>query len=317
AHHPVVLERRLVAKPWGGTALAGWLGVSVEGEEPLGETWEVYDRPDGSNALRGGGTLRDWLRQDMTGILGPGVVPGPGDTFPLLLKFIDANEALSVQVHPDHAQAAEQGDGPKNEAWVVLDARSDARVIRGFRDGVSREQVVEALDTPALEGLMRTVEPKKGDTLRIDAGCVHAMGPGVVVFEVQQNSDITYRMYDWGRGRELHLDDAVRAMTVEDDSPALVDPVRIDESSQWLVRSPFYSVRRFDFDQPSSLPVEGSFKVLTVVEGACMLGWRGEGADAVPVAKGESVVVPALCEDVFVSPIGAVCLFWTDAGGKS
>ncbi|MBK8980289.1 MAG: class I mannose-6-phosphate isomerase [Planctomycetes bacterium] len=317
---PAVLESRVLPKPWGGRALLDALGLQRADGQPIGEVWEAFDRPDGASALRGGGgrTLRDLMREDPDALLGRGVRPAAGGLFPLLVKRIDANERLSVQVHPGAEQAREHGDGPKNEAWIVLEAREDARIVCGFKEGVTRVQVEAAFDSPALEPLLDSFRPVPWDVFRIDAGVVHSIGPGVVVYEVQQNSDLTFRIYDWGRGRELHLDAARRAMRVGGASDAIVVPEPIDGGSWWLIRTPDFSVRRLRCDGPSTLGTEGSFKLGTVLSGAAALGWRSGGQHP-PLAlrTGDTFLVPACVGSVFLSPIGSFEMLWTAPGVRS
>ncbi len=320
AVRPVLLERRVLPKVWGGFALAEMFGVEPPNGEPIGETWEVYDRPDGSSAIRGepGTTLADLLADDPVAWLGRGVKPGPGGRFPLLLKFIDAGEALSVQVHPDEELAAETDDGPKNEAWFVLQAGDDARIVRGFRPGVTHEQVVAAAGSASIEALLHDFRPKAGDVVSIDAGVVHALGPDVVVFEVQQNSDTTWRLWDWGRPREIHVEKALRATRVDDASPATLAPEPIDERASWLVRSPHFRVRRCSLAEPATLSTEGTFKIMTVLDGFAAVGWRSGGDDPpLQLRRGDTALIPAGTEIVFVSPIGGLDFLWIDPGAAA
>jgi mannose-6-phosphate isomerase len=315
---PVLLDRRALPKIWGGRMLDEVLGVALEpASEPIGETWEVYDRPDGSSGLRGlDATLASWMASARTEVLGRGVRPGPGGRFPLLLKFIDAREALSIQVHPGPDLAALRGDGPKSEAWIVLAAGPRARIVRGFREGVTPEDVARATAAGGLEELLHSFTPRVGDVIPVPAGCVHAIGPDVVVFEVQQNSDLTFRLWDWGRPRELHVEDALRALRF--DPPA---PVRsADEAGDveaTLLDTEDFRVRRLSLDRPATVGTEGVFKLFTVVEGMAALGWRSGGEHPpIPVRRGDTVLVPAAVDAVYVSPIGRVGFLVTDPGGR-
>ena len=200
---PFLLARKLLPKVWGGRALERVPGIALPTEEAIGETWELFDRPDGSSPLRGAGrSLADVLREHPQDLLGRGVARGHAGRFPLLLKFIDAHDALSVQVHPDDAQAESEGDSGKDEAWLVLHAGPQARIVRGLRPGVDEAEFRKLAHTPAVESMLWSFVPQPGDVIHIPPGTVHAIGPDVVVFEVQQNSDVTYRLYDWGRPRE-------------------------------------------------------------------------------------------------------------------
>ena len=208
---PCLMVRETETRIWGGRSLHGMFGVQGDGDEPIGETWELFDRQDRSSRIQGGGTLRELMEQHDTALLGRGVEPGYDGRFPLLFKFLDAQDALSVQVHPDDEQARPHSDSGKTEAWVVLDATDQARICRGFRPGVTREKFIDAVRAGGhgrspIEDQLFSFRPKAGDCIYTPAGTVHSMGPGVVVFEVQQNSNITYRLYDWGRDRRMHIE---------------------------------------------------------------------------------------------------------------
>ncbi|MBI5851201.1 MAG: class I mannose-6-phosphate isomerase [Planctomycetes bacterium] len=311
---PVVLERRLVQKPWGGRALAECPGIPLPAEQMIGESWELYDRPDGSSEIREGGTLHELLAADMRGVLGARVAATRDGRFPLLLKFIDARERLSVQVHPGDEQARKHDDSGKSEGWVVLHAGPRASIVRGFRAGTTRAQVEAAAHAgAAIEGLLHSFTPKVGDVIPVPPGVVHAIGPDVVVFEVQQNSDLTFRFWDWGSGRELHVREALEAVRVGDEGPPTVVPTPIDARGEWLLRTPQFRVRRLRFDSPATIGTEGSYKVMVVVDGMAAIGWRSGGEHPpIPLRSGETLLVPAAVSAIFVSPIGPMTCFWID-----
>jgi mannose-6-phosphate isomerase len=323
---PFLLERKLLPKVWGGRALAQVPGLPLPPGQAIGETWELFDRPDGASRLRGAsGTLADVLRDHGEALLGRGVARGHGGRFPLLLKFIDAREALSVQVHPDDAQAAREGDSGKDEAWLVLHAGPHARIIRGLRPGVDQATFRDCAHTPAVESLLRSFAPQPGDVVHIPPGTVHAIGPDVVVFEVQQNSDVTYRLYDWGRPREVHVQKALAVARAPDDAVAfagrpVVEPRVLPDGGRELVATPHFRLRRYELDRPFALATDGVFAALTVLGGRGLLGWRSGGDDVpLPLAAGDTAVVPACVEQVYLSPHGrldvAVCTPGRHAGG--
>lgn len=317
---PTILERRVLPKVWGGRVLETVPGLELGGAGAIGETWEVYDRPDGASAFRGrSDTLRDWMEQAPRELLGAGVEPTPDGYFPLLIKYIDARKALSVQVHPDDDAARAEKDWGKTEAWIVLDVDDDGRIIRGFKPGATAQRFREVAHTSEVEGLLHAFRPEVGDVVFVPPGTVHAIGPGVVVYEVQQNSDVTYRLYDWGRPREVHVDKALAVTVVEPyegEGRPVIPAEPIDERSRWLIRTDRFRVREFGSADAMTLPVEGSVKVLSLIEGRCTLGWMSGGEDPpLLLQPGDSVLVPACCGDVFVSPVGKVRLYWADSGG--
>ncbi len=316
---PCLLERKILPKVWGGRALERVLKLELPAGEAVGETWELYDRPDGSSRIRGSDrTVRDLLRQDARALLGASVRPGHGGSFPLMIKYIDARQALSVQVHPDDAQAKAQNDSGKTEAWIVLDAGPEARIIRGVRPGVTMEQFRAVAHTQAVEGLLWAFRPEVGDCIHVPAGTVHAIGPDVVVFEVQQNSDITYRLYDWGRPREVHVQQALSVTALGAGGGGerpVVPPKALRAGEEQVIAEAQFRVRRLSLTQQASLRTGGRFGVLSVVAGHGMLGWHSGGEDApLPLRPGDTALVPACMEQVFVSPIGELRCLWTDPG---
>ncbi len=315
---PSLLERKIVAKPWGGRALERVLGLTLDSGEQVGETWEVFDRPEGSSRMQADGrTLAEWMATGGPNLLGHGIKPAPGNRFPLLLKFIDAREALSVQVHPDDELARPEGDCGKNEAWVILDVGPQARIIRGVRVGTTRERFAAVAHTAEIESLLLSFTPRAGDAVRVPPGVVHAIGPDVVLFEIQQNSDITYRLYDWGREREVHLDKGVRAARFDLPSETTVQPTPANDGFEWLFRNEHFTLRRQTLDAPLNVSTEGSFKIATVVRGGGTIGWRSNGQDLpLQVVAGDSVLVPACTNTVFFSPVGTMTLLWSGPGER-
>ena len=213
------------------------------------------------------------------------------------------------RVHPDDEAARAEKDWGKLEAWVVLDVDDDGRIIRGFKPGATVERFREIAHTSEVESLLHAFRPEVGDVVFVPPGTVHAIGPGVVVYEIQQNSDVTYRLYDWGRPREVHVEKALGVTVVEPhagDCRPIVAAEPIDERSRWLIRTPRFRLREFASSDAMTLPGEGAVKVLSLIQGRCTLGWLSGGEDPPLVLQpGDSVLVPACCGDVFVSPRGA------------
>lgn len=319
ALQPCLLERKILPKPWGGRALSTVLGIELPADIAVGETWELYDRPDGSSRIRGSdATLQQLMQRDARGLLGR-ARPGRGGCFPLLLKYLDAREALSVQVHPDDEGARPERDGGKSEAWVVLGAGPAARIIRGVKPGVSKPQLAEVARTGAsgIAELLLSFAPSVGDCIYVPAGTVHAIGPDVVVFEVQQNSDVTYRLYDWGRQREVHVDKALAVAHLDagGSDRSVVTPRPLAQG-ELLVSTPHFRLRRLHVvEQRAVVATEGAFLVINVVGGRGMLGWHSGGSDApLFMQTGDCALVPACVEQVFLSPIGRLQVLLTDPG---
>ncbi len=318
---PSLLDRKILPKVWGGRALEALLGISLPAGETIGETWELFDRPEGASRLRGSNTtIADLLRENPVELLGRDVALGHGGRFPLMLKFLDAREALSVQVHPDDEQARGRGDGGKNEASIVLQTGPRARIICGLRPGVDRTTFEAKAATSELEQLLWVYTPRVGDCVHVPPGRVHAIGPDVVAFEVQQNSDLTYRLYDWGRPREVHVERAL-AVARLDEAGANPRPdvpsVPLPDGGRQIIATPHFRVRRYDVQQRLSLATGGRFAAVTVVAGRGTLGWSASGAEApLPLVPGDTVLVPAVVSDFFLSPSSRLDVLVSDPGER-
>ena len=292
---PCLLERRSVAKPWGGRALERELGLALPAGVAVGETWELYDRPEGSSRLRGSNrTVADLLREDAEALLGAHVPTGFGGRFPLLVKYIDAAERLSVQVHPGPEQARADGDGAKTEAWLVLAAGPRARIVCGLRPGVTTEAFAAVAATAAVEPLLHAFRPTVGDLIYVPHGTVHALGPDVVVLEVQQNSDVTYRLYDWGRPRETHLQAALTAVRPTAASriiPATADGAKLlcDE----------FTIRSQTAMTPTAYATGGVCGIVNVLAGG---GTMRSSDGELDLHPGDTILVPACVDEVAFSP---------------
>jgi hypothetical protein len=216
-------------RPWGGRQLAKLLREPLPAEGPIGEAWALSDRPDFQSRVSDGPlkgmALHQLLEQFPDQVMG--MMALPSGRFPLLLKFLDVRDLLSVQVHPsdEHADYLSEGETGKTEAWVVLQAEPESRIYAGLRPGTSREDLQRAVDDGTLADNLACFSPRAGDAMLIPAGTVHALGLGVVVFEVQQNSDITFRLYDWGHvdprtglPRPLQVDQAIACTDFDADT---------------------------------------------------------------------------------------------------
>jgi mannose-6-phosphate isomerase len=237
--------------------------------------------------------------------------------FPLLLKFLDAREMLSVQVHPGYppAKLLPEGEAPKTEAWVVLQAGRESRVYAGLKPGTTADVLRQSITHKTLADHLSSIIPKPGDGIFIPAGTVHSLGGDVVVFEVQQNSDVTFRLYDWGhvddktgKPRRLQVDQALACIDFVDGAAGLVTPVA-------ETKTPVERERLFDCDAfrlwrlrgelPFTIATEGVPRVLVCIEG---LGQIEHGDDTYTVQRGEVWLLPAVIESCVFRPAHAVSL---------
>jgi mannose-6-phosphate isomerase len=297
---PLTLERKLDSRIWGGNTLGPWLGLP-DAPPNLAESWQVYDQNRVLGGPFGGRTLADLVAEHGPELVGTRSFERYGADFPLLAKFIDAADHLSVQVHPDDAYAhtveAASGFHGKTEAWYILHAAPGADLIHGLIRASNRDELAGALAGGSLLSLLRRVPAKAGDTIFVPAGTVHAINAGIMLFEIQEKSDLTYRVYDYdrrdaqGHPRELHVERALDVTTYTAAPPAAVEPMRLDGLRTLLVSCAYFAMERLDLAAPLALATDpGSFEILTAIDGAARLGWAdGERR----LARGESIVLPA------------------------
>lgn len=299
---PLTFEPILRRLLWGGRRLGSVLGKPIGPEADYAESWEIADHREAISRVatgpHAGRTMRELLAECAADLLGPGHPAGCG--FPLLIKFLDATQTLSVQVHPDDALAAElANDRGKTEAWVILHADPGSLIYAGLRPGVDRSALETALGSGAVEPLLHRFEPRVGDCIFIPAGTVHAIGAGIVLAEVQQMSDATFRLYDWGRvgpdgrPRALHVAESLRSI---DFARGPVDPVRMEpEAERWgslerLVSCPFFAIERWRMHERTTVGAEDRFTILMGLEGEARVAGPGGAAE---VSSGRTVLLPA------------------------
>ncbi len=301
-----VLKRYL----WGGRRLGEMFSKAIGPERDYAESWELVDRePEQSRVLAGplaGKTLRELLRdypQEMFGRHAP--LP----RFPLLVKLLDAAQLLSVQVHPNDAQAARMTppDLGKTEVWHVLAAQPGSKLYAGLKHGIDRAQLEHALRNGQVEPWLHALEPRVGDTIFIPPGTVHALGAGVVIAEFQQSSDVTLRLFDWnrvgadGKPRPLHIDAAMQIINFSFGPlkalPAAATPALAADSAatQELVVCEKFVLKRHTFRGRWSWANDGRFRILMVIEGTARVA--NDPANT-PCGTGTTLLIPAALEHV-------------------
>jgi mannose-6-phosphate isomerase len=297
---PLLPEYR--ARVWGGKRLQ-------EAEPPIGEAWICYEGSVVAAGAQAGATLRELAARCGPALTGSRTPQG-GERFPILLKLLDTADWLSVQVHPNDAQARRlegQNASGKTEAWHVLDAASGARVIAGLRPGTGKAALRRALEHGGLLSLLCEREVLPGDTLLIPAGTVHAPGPDLLLYEVQQMSDITYRLWDWdrpaGAERPLHLEQSFAVLSTEA-NPPLRPAAPPAEGYTPLTGCPYFTLTLLHAArQPLRLaPAGETFHVVTVTAGAAEL--RGDGW-MLPLDRFATALVPACNAEYELAPEGA------------
>ena len=277
--------------PWGGSRLREVFHKNIP-DDHTGESLELSAIPNLNSVTEEGVGLEELLSKYGEALVGT-KVQGP---FPLLLKLLDARDRLSVQVHPGDAYAARvENKQGKTEAWVILDCDEGAELVFGVREGVTKEELKRAsMAGKAVEPLLGRVRVKPGDVYYIPAGTVHAIGAGILIYEIQQSSDVTYRFYDWGRTdskgnkRELHIEKALDVVDLSIRQEKTV-PVQIAEGREQLLRETYFSLQRWKKTEAQLKADERCFKILTAL-GETLLQWEG-GQMTLPA--GQTVLLPA------------------------
>ncbi len=315
--YPYVFEPVYQEYLWGGDRIARQYGRSGV-PAVCAESWEISDRPEARSRIVNGPcrdrTLRDLLARHSAAVLGTSA--GSATAFPLLIKIIDARLRLSLQVHPDETTAAATGGEPKTEMWYALPSAPDARVFCGLRPGVNRAQFEAALREERLEPLLHAVPVAAGQAVFVPGGRVHAIAEGCLLLEIQQNSNTTFRVYDWGRlgadgkPRDLHVDAALRTINWSDSPGESLFPRAIPAAGPnrryEIVTAPCFRVGCLDLIEPETLTLDGrSFLALFVASGSAIA--HGNGQEAV-LRAGTSCLLPAT--------LGTCSLIPADAGAE-
>ncbi|MEX2542645.1 MAG: type I phosphomannose isomerase catalytic subunit [Trueperaceae bacterium] len=303
--YPLLVERRLSRRLWGGNRLAGFLGIEEsdgnDAQEPIAEAWQVYAENKVLNGPFAQQTLRQVAAANGASFLGTASFARYGSSIPLLAKFIDAGQPLSIQVHPDNEYAltreAASGHLGKAEAWYILDAAPGAEIVWGFKERMTPATVRRAVAAGELEDYVNRIAVAPGDVIYNPEGTVHAIGTGLFLFEIQQASDLTYRLYDYGRRgvdgleRPLHLDQALEVANLEAGSLAKVAQLELGHGRRLLVESRHFAMEAVEPDVRARLTTSpASLELLTVTRGTVRLSCSS--AELVLTA-GTSVVLPA------------------------
>jgi mannose-6-phosphate isomerase len=299
--YPLLMKPYFDARPWGARDLAPIYDKHVHPEEqPIGEAWLTWDKCEIGNGPLAGTLLGDACRRfgrDLVGTAAPET-----DRFPLLIKFLFPREKLSVQVHPDDETAQKQGEAcGKTECWYVAEAEPGAQIGLGLLPGVSRDDFALAVRENRAEQLLNWITLERGDMIYVDAGTVHTLGPGSIILETQQNSDTTYRLYDYGRPRELHLAQGLEAMK-ERTCAGKVKNFRLAENQARLISAPHFQVDKFtlrgaaqQFTSDGSSP-----RIVIALEGCGVID--SEQAQPITFARGDAAIVPASVRQFSVRP---------------
>lgn len=303
--YPLKLQPALHVKVWGGRRLSALLNKDLPTDEPYGESWELHDSAIVSNGALAGRRLGDISRDFGAELTGHDFDSSQG--FPLLAKFIDAERWLSIQVHPDDAQAQRLEGEPrgKTEAWMILHAEPGAEMVLGIRPGASRAELERAIRSGQVEDLLHFATVEAGDILYIPANTVHALGPGLLIYEIQQSSDTTYRLHDWGRmgldgaPRPLHIEKGLQVADLKS-LPTIQRP-----EHELIIDGEYFSTWRHHLrGERMCIGTANRFQALTCIEGEVRVGAKSH--EIIALAKGETGLIPACIPDFTIEGSGIV-----------
>lgn len=286
---PIRFSPYYQSRVWGGRRLETVLSRTLpDATTPFGESWEVSDRAEAMSTTAQGVTLNDLWQNHRAEVFGG--LKNDSPCFPLLMKILDACDDLSIQVHPPAHRAAELGGDPKTEMWFIAHADPGAKIYAGLKRGVTRSQFDAALQNGTLAEVVHVIQPRTGDCLFIPSGRIHAIGAGLLIYEIQQNSDTTYRVFDWnrvgldGKPRQLHIAESLASIDFTDFEPGM---------QSHAAEGPLVSCEFFDVhlgSQAAQLGCEGQNLTLAVTQG--QLDLAGETFHA-----GDFAIIPSSMED--------------------
>ena len=308
--YPLVFQPIFKDRIWGGRELERLYDKQIPANQPVGESWEISDRPGDASIIANGPLAGKDLRWLMTHhapeILGE-AKPAAVGRFPLLCKILDAREKLSLQVHPPASKAKDLNGEPKTEMWFIADAAPDASLYVGLKRGVTRAEFEKKIADGSVADCFHRIPVKAGDTMFLPSGRVHAIGDGLVIFEIQQNSDTTYRVFDWnrvgldGQPRELHIAQSLASIDFNDFEPKLV-PANYRQGPGFkfrqLVEDPLFNVQELVFATAGSVKLAGQYlRIIGVTKGAANIS-DDSGGTVAELKSGGFCLIPASLKNV-------------------
>jgi mannose-6-phosphate isomerase len=278
---PIVFEPLFMERVWGGRSLEKLFNRRLPPGVRIGESWEIVDREEAQSVVHHGKLRGKTLHDLWTGYreLIFGNLASDSSRFPLLFKLLDAQERLSVQVHPPAKVATRLSGEPKTEAWFVMDTQPGSDIFAGLKQGVTPAGFQEALHAGSIAGQIHRIETQPGDVMFIPSGRVHAIGAGNVICEVQQNSDTTYRVFDWnrtgldGKARALHIDESMQSIDFKDIEPSLAAP-----RGELIVECEYFRMEKWNLHAEREAGTPGEFSIFTCLAGKLECGDRTLGA---------------------------------------
>jgi mannose-6-phosphate isomerase len=304
--YPLTFQPAFKERVWGGRELERLYGKNLPPGAVIGESWEISDRPGDASVIANGplaGKNLRWLMEHHAAEILGGAKPAADGRFPLLCKILDAREKLSLQVHPPASKAAELKGEPKTEMWFIADAAPDASLFVGLKRGVTRAEFEKKIADGSMADCFHRIPVKAGDAMFLPSGRVHAIGDGLVIFEIQQNSDTTYRVFDWnrvgleGKPRELHIAQSLASIDFNDFEPELVETKFITDGKiqkRALLNDPLFNVETNKLSSGTSgLLKPKKLQIIAVTTGEIEIK---SGAMTVNLSAGQFSLIPASLE---------------------
>ncbi len=293
----IVFEPLYMRRIWGGRELERVYARTLPGTGPYGESWEIVDREKEQSVVRGGRfagrTLHELWKKHRTEVFGAGLPDS--ERFPLLIKVLDARDDLSIQVHPPAAVAPTLGGEPKTEMWYIAAADPGATLYVGLKKGVTRADFEKAIREGTVADCVHALHPRAGESIFIPSGRLHAIGAGFLIHEIQQNSDTTYRVFDWnrpgldGQPRELHVAESLASIDFDDHEPAMDAP-----DGDTLAKCQFFEVNRRRLPDGEAVKTADRFAIVSVVRGGLAAGGKTHG-------QGSFLLLPPGCAGTIAS----------------
>jgi mannose-6-phosphate isomerase len=321
--YPFVFKPIFKDRIWGGRELERLYSKKIPAGQ-IGEAWEISDRPSDASVIANGslaGKDLRWLMEHHTAEILGTAKPAADGRFPLLCKILDAREKLSLQVHPPASKATELRGEPKTEMWFIADAAPDASLYVGLKRGVTRAEFEQKISDGSVADCFHRIPVKAGDTMFLPSGRVHAIGDGLVIFEIQQNSDTTYRVFDWnrvgldGQPRELHIAQSLASIDFNDFEPKLVENKFQREKNfqaRSLVQDPLFSVREIKVETVGKISLgQPQLRIIAVVKGALTMS---DGKNPVTLSPGQFGLIPACVKDVEIHAQAQTTFLCVEAG---
>jgi mannose-6-phosphate isomerase len=321
--YPLTFQPIFKDRVWGGRELERLYGKKIPAGAPTGESWEISDRPHDESVITNGelaGKNLRWLMENHAAEILGGARPAAAGRFPLLCKILDARDKLSLQVHPPAAKAAALKGEPKTEMWYIADAASDASLYVGLKNGVTRAEFEKKVSDGSVAECFHRIPVRTGDTMFLPSGRVHAIGSGLVIFEIQQNSDTTYRVFDWnrvgldGKPRELHIAESLASIDFNDFEPKLAtNPFVSDGKVQKraLVDDPLFNVEAWQLPAGTDGALKPEqLQIIAVTAGKIEVK---SGSTTANLSGGQFALIPASLKQTSVTAHAGAALLRVEA----